>query len=148
MNFLQAIRADSESILHTTKRDPLAPVPACPGWNLVSLLAHVGGNHRYWTENVRTGVRPNPDDVQEVGLRECETYDDAWLESVWDWFNTGVENLIAILETEAADKPVWNWSGQNQTRSFWNRRMAHETAVHRCDADSAFGEPSPMPSWL
>jgi uncharacterized protein (TIGR03083 family) len=72
----------------------------------------------------------------------------AWLLEFWSWFETGVCLLTDILEREPPDKPVWNWSGQDQTARFWRRRMAHETAIHCCDASSAFGEVMALPTWL
>jgi len=39
---------------------------------------------------------------------------------------------------EAGSEPVWTFSGP-QPASFWARRMAHETAVHRADAEIAVG---------
>jgi hypothetical protein len=33
--------------------------------------------------------------------------------------------------------PAWNWAPQAKKVAFWQRRMAHETAIHRWDAQMA-----------
>ena len=46
---------------------------------------------------------------------------------------------------EAGSDPVWAF-GRLRPASFWGRRMAHETAVHRADAELATGrEPAFAP---
>lgn len=47
---------------------------------------------------------------------------------------------------EAADPSttVWTWWPPDQTVGFWFRRMAHETAVHRADAEAALGRIGPV----
>jgi hypothetical protein len=36
-------------------------------------------------------------------------------------------------------EPVWNWSTAPQTSVFCPRRIAHETALHRWDAQASHG---------
>ena len=38
---------------------------------------------------------------------------------------------------------MWTWT-PDHTVGFWSRRMAHEVAVHRWDAQGAAGDPSPI----
>jgi uncharacterized protein (TIGR03083 family) len=51
-----------------------------------------------------------------------------------------VESLASVNE----DLPAWNWSVQPHRAIFWHRRMAHETAVHRWDAQVSVGLPEPV----
>jgi hypothetical protein len=44
--------------------------------------------------------------------------------------------------------PAWNWAPQSKRVSFWQRRMAHETAVHRWDAQMATGQAEPIETKL
>jgi uncharacterized protein (TIGR03083 family) len=53
------------------------------------------------------------------------------------WLHEGAERLIATVREAGAD-PVWAFTGLRPA-SFWARRMAHETAVHRADAEIAVG---------
>ena len=107
-------------------------VPSCPDWTLRQLATHVGRAHRWAAEIVATRSAefipfravPNgrlPDDpIRHVG-----------------WLSEGAERLVAALR-EAGTDPVWAF-GRLRPASFWARRMAHETAVHRADAEIAAG---------
>jgi len=41
------------------------------------------------------------------------------------------------------DEPAWSWAGDHRV-GFWQRRMAHETLIHRYDAEAAAGAPQPL----
>jgi uncharacterized protein (TIGR03083 family) len=43
---------------------------------------------------------------------------------------------------------VWTFSSTNRTASFWQRRRAQETSVHRYDAETAAGTPTPLDATL
>ncbi|MGI5484126.1 maleylpyruvate isomerase family mycothiol-dependent enzyme [Streptomyces lavendofoliae] len=117
---------------------PGAPVPACPGWQVRDLLRHTGAVHRWATAFVTEGYtspRPFP---AEPDLDGGE---------LLDWFREGHGRLVAAL-TEASDAlECWTFLPAPSPRAFWARRQAHETAVHRVDAQSALGaeaaEPAP-----
>ena len=49
-----------------------------------------------------------------------------------------------LLRERGPDAPSATWLPEDQTVGFWYRRMAHEAAVHRVDAESAFGEITPV----
>jgi hypothetical protein len=49
-----------------------------------------------------------------------------------------------VLEAAQPDAPVWNWSIRPHVASFWWRRMAQETAIHRWDAQSAHAQQRPI----
>lgn len=51
--------------------------------------------------------------------------------------------FLSTMKATDPDEPVWSWSGENRA-GFWMRLQAHETAVHRTDAQSAFGPPDPV----
>jgi uncharacterized protein (TIGR03083 family) len=55
--------------------------------------------------------------------------------------------LTAVLRDADPAAPAWSW-GTDGTAGFWARRMAHETAVHRWDAESATGNQTPIPAAL
>jgi len=117
--------------------DPEAPVPSCPDWTLRQLLTHIGRVHR-WAAKI-------------VGTRSADYVD---FRSVPDgrlpgdradrgrWLSEGAARLIAALG-EAGDDQVWAF-GALVPASFWARRQAHETMVHRADAQLAVGEPIHM----
>jgi uncharacterized protein (TIGR03083 family) len=120
-----------------------APVPSCPGWSIADLVTHTAGVHHSWTENVSRRI------VDEDGLRARPAFHPAPRTQLVEQFRTGAERLIETLAAAGPDDPVWNWSStQPQTVAFVPRRMAHETSVHRWDAQAAVGNPRPIDSQL
>ncbi|MEU6533124.1 maleylpyruvate isomerase family mycothiol-dependent enzyme [Streptomyces sp. NPDC046928] len=112
--------------------DLSAPVPTCPGWTLGQLLRHVGGDHRWAEEIVRTraaGPVGNDlvDDPRADPLADTST--------LLPWLTEGAARLSATLRAAGPDALAWNPSADRPAPvRFWARRMAYETAVHRADA--------------
>ena len=46
------------------------------------------------------------------------------------------------------EMPAWNSMPQAKRAGFWHRRMAHETAIHRWDAQMAIGRGEPIEARL
>lgn len=105
--------------------DPGAAVPTCPGWDLARLARHVGSIY----ENVRRVV----EEGREWPGDEPAPPPDAELAG---WVGALHGRLADVLAAREPDAASWTWLGQG-TVAFWDRRMAHETAVHRFDAQSA-----------
>lgn len=115
------------------------PVPSCPGWCVRDLVLHLGFVHRVTASRLRRQSRSRDD-------RDSPTAPDD--QHLLEWFAEGVAELGQAAANVSPSTPVWNWSGQNQTAGFWFRRMSHETAVHRWDAEAAAGDPRAVPSAL
>jgi uncharacterized protein (TIGR03083 family) len=47
--------------------------------------------------------------------------------------------LVAALRAAPPDLAVWTFLPAPSPLAFWARRQAHETAIHRADAESAVG---------
>jgi uncharacterized protein (TIGR03083 family) len=58
---------------------------------------------------------------------------------VLDWFTAGHAALVDTLRSAAPDVEVWTFLPAPSPLAFWARRQAHETAIHRADAESARG---------
>jgi uncharacterized protein (TIGR03083 family) len=105
-------------------------VPACPGWDVGTVLAHVGGVHRWATANLTTGRARRRD------LPPPPTERPALLA----WYREG---LTALVETAGRVDPtaeVWTFGASGERRgAWWVRRMAQETAMHHRDAEVAAG---------
>ena len=103
-------------------------VPSCPEWRLGTLVEHVGQAHRFGTERVRArlGGPLRRDDATPVPLPGDPAQHR-------DWLLAGAEDLVEAV-AEAGAEPVWNFAFGEDGATFWLRRMAHETAVHRADA--------------
>lgn len=112
------------------KGDAGAQVPTCPDWTLRDLAKHVGGVVGFWSHVLAEGMgRPKPEFPDEPGPAPTM------------WFTTIASALVGELKVATPDTQVWTWNPNDQTAGFAARRMAHETAVHRYDAQSAVGAP-------
>jgi uncharacterized protein (TIGR03083 family) len=112
--------------------DPGAAVPGCPDWNVADLAGHIGGVHRWAGHHVRT---LSPKRISSSKLR-IHVPDDP--EQLPDWLRTGGAELLETLLAADPYAEMWAW-GADQHARFWSRRMLHETAIHRADAESAAG---------
>ncbi|MEV6396766.1 maleylpyruvate isomerase family mycothiol-dependent enzyme [Streptomyces sp. NPDC051907] len=115
---------------------PDAAVPTCPGWTVRNLLRHTGMVHRWATAFVAEGHTAYHPDGGEPDLDG---------EELLEWFREGHGLLVAALSEAPADVECWTFMPAPSPLAFWARRQAHETAVHRADAESALdGKPGPL----
>ncbi|MYR46912.1 maleylpyruvate isomerase family mycothiol-dependent enzyme [Streptomyces sp. SID5910] len=107
-----------------------ADVPTCPGWQVRDLLRHTGMVHRWATAFVAEGhTSYHPDG----GLPDLDG------DELVAWFREGHQSLVATLAAAPPDVRCWHFLPAPSPLAFWARRQAHETAVHRIDAESARG---------
>ncbi|WP_019818569.1 maleylpyruvate isomerase family mycothiol-dependent enzyme, partial [Saccharomonospora saliphila] len=118
-----------------------AEVPTCPGWRVRDLVRHTGDVHRWATMYVTTG-HSEPVAVDEEWFdREAVPSEDSALLS---WFTDGVGVLASALREAPAELTCWTFLAAPSAREHWARRQAHETTVHRIDAESAAGTATPV----
>jgi uncharacterized protein (TIGR03083 family) len=127
---LEASTETMAEIVHGA--DLTRPVPTCPDWTLRQLATHVGRAHRWAAEITSTR---SAEFIPFRQVPDGRIPDDPALHA--PWLRAGAERLIQAV-TEAGSDPVWTFGGLRPA-SFWARRMAHETAVHRADAQIAVG---------
>jgi uncharacterized protein (TIGR03083 family) len=112
--------------------DLTRPVPTCPDWTLRQLATHVGRAHRWAGEIVATR---SAEFIPFRAVPDGRLPDDPRLQA--GWLRDGADRLISAVRA-AGPEPVWAF-GRLRPASFWARRMTHETAVHRADAEIAVG---------
>jgi len=111
-----------------------APVPTCPGWLIRDLLRHTGGVHRWATAFVSTG-RAEPYGPDERRGFFTAPPDDGLL----DWYLESHAERVRTLKDPDPDLECWAFLPAPSPLAFWARRQAHETAIHRVDAELAAG---------
>ncbi|MFD9094288.1 maleylpyruvate isomerase family mycothiol-dependent enzyme [Streptomyces collinus] len=117
-----------------------AKVPTCPEWQVADLLRHTGAVHRWAAALVadgHTAPRPLGDGPDLAGAELVA------------WYREGHRLLVDTLAAAPADLECWTFHPApcSSPLAFWTRRQAHETAVHRYDAESARGgTASPIPA--
>ncbi|MFI0258376.1 maleylpyruvate isomerase family mycothiol-dependent enzyme [Streptomyces sp. NPDC017056] len=129
--FTESLRRDGQLLADAAeKAGAHAPVPTCPQWRVRDLLIHMGQVHRWATGFVEHG-RQEPAPLPEAPRLP----DDA----LADWLRDGCRKLVETLRAAPADLSCWTFLPAPSPPAFWARRQAHETAVHRADAEAALG---------
>src|SRR5215467_439058 len=110
-----------------------AQVSACPGWRVRDLLKHLGYVHRwaagYLTEGLTEIVgEPSEEVILGQGPGDGE---------LPGWFREGHAALVRAIETADPGLECWSFLSAPSPLAFWARRQAHETAIHRADAEQA-----------
>lgn len=115
-----------------------APVPTCPGWQVRDLLRHTAMVHTWAAAFVTEGHTAYVPDAGEPDLDGP---------ALLDRFRAGHRHLVEALERAPEDLDCWAFFAAPSPLAFWARRQAHETTIHRVDAESARGGPlSPVAS--
>jgi uncharacterized protein (TIGR03083 family) len=118
-----------------------AAVATCPGWRVRDLLRHTTMVHRWATGIVTEGHTSYHPDGGEPDLDG---------EELLAHFREGHALLVSALRAAPDSLECWTFLPAPSPRAFWARRQAHETTVHRADAESALpsGSLGPVPPAL
>ncbi|MFC9504037.1 maleylpyruvate isomerase family mycothiol-dependent enzyme [Streptomyces sp. NPDC057002] len=129
--FLRAL--ESEGLLLAAAAEEAgtdAKVPTCPEWQVRDLVRHTGAVHRWAASYVAEGH------TERRPLGEAPDLDGAELVA---WYRDSHRHLVGTLAGASPDVECWAFLPAPSPLAFWTRRQAHETAVHRIDAESARG---------
>jgi uncharacterized protein (TIGR03083 family) len=130
------VRDEGEALARAAESAPLnAPVPGCPGWDVDALLRHIGDVHHWAATIVRERI---PERLQRDFEGPAEP------DALLVWYLEGCVALVDALEAASPDDSFWFWGAAPNALAFWARRQANETAIHRCDAESAHGPITPL----
>lgn len=129
--FLAAAAREADALAVAAEAaGPGEPVPPCPGWTVADLVFHTGEVAWFWVQVVEQGWT-DPSAYEEPP-RPADDELVAWFRQV----ATRVGTVLAAADPAA---PAWTWAegGAAGTVAWIIRRLAHELAVHRWDAESA-----------
>jgi uncharacterized protein (TIGR03083 family) len=140
---IEALRRDGTLLAEAAGRVDLdTPIPTAPEWNMRQLVQHIGDVHRWAATHVAEQRMKRIDRVEEIAGPLPEDSD------LLDWFHQGHEFLIETLEKAGPDVQCYTFLPAPSPLAFWARRQAHETGMHRADAESPGGRITPFPSDL
>ncbi|WP_084022681.1 maleylpyruvate isomerase N-terminal domain-containing protein [Amycolatopsis thermoflava] len=125
--YLATIEAQCRALRAAAVRTgPEAPVPTCPKWTVQRLVDHLAKVHSW----VRAAIA----DPSGANVTRGQPPAD-WTELL-RWWDEQLQGMLAGLADPTT--PAWlPWTRYEQTTRSWARRQAHETAIHRLDAEHA-----------
>ncbi|MBP2322293.1 uncharacterized protein (TIGR03083 family) [Kibdelosporangium banguiense] len=106
---------------------PSAPVPTCPEWTVKDLVGHMAVVHNMAGEALTRSIDDRP---------ARATPPEDWTELL-AWWDEQRTTLLARLAAADPAKQVWGFVPELASAGWWARRQAHETAIHRLDAEHA-----------
>lgn len=128
-SFLDELQRQGLLLRSSARQCPLSTaVPSCPGWTLTRLVGHVTRVHRWATAILRGG---SPDGF-EFDPPEDE-------DELFEVYDASLAGLLDQLRATPDRAPIWTIQPATSAKLFWARRLAHETAIHRVDAQLAVG---------
>ncbi|HEX3489235.1 MAG TPA: maleylpyruvate isomerase family mycothiol-dependent enzyme, partial [Streptosporangiaceae bacterium] len=134
---IAALEAEGLLLAQAAERAGLtAAVPSCPAWQVRDLVRHQGYVHRWAGAYVTVPIRTEAPELTEAEQLACPPADDRLLE----WFRDGHDSLVRALRSADPAMIAWTFLGAPSPLAFWARRQAHETAIHRADAQLAAGQ--------
>jgi uncharacterized protein (TIGR03083 family) len=132
-----AVRREGEGIHTVASLGCDADVPTCDGWSLQDLVLHVADVYTFVTEVLTSRATERP---ERPGVPDGDPV---------DVFEAALDGAISALKDADDETPVWNWTAdQPHLAGFWARRLAHESSVHRFDAQAAHGVVQPIDAEL
>jgi uncharacterized protein (TIGR03083 family) len=142
---ITAVGREAKSLAAAAEQSRLdVPIPTCPGWNMRDLVRHLSEIHLWAAARVaKRTTKLFPDDISE--------HVDSWpdLAVFWPddddlvgWYLETNANLVSVLESAPPDLDCPTFLPAPSPLAMWARRQAHETAVHRFDAENAAGTAS------
>lgn len=160
--FIETIERNGSIIaelMRAHSEPPILPIPSCPGWNLIDLLLHLGGNQRLLTcRLLNRDNGPVPADLKDRSFLNLEPQ---WLEwanrqkapadiaipaGLIEWYETGLSELTNALNEVDGEAQVWNSGGTAKIpANFYQSVAAVESTLHRWDVQNALPEQNPGP---
>lgn len=143
---IEAVAVEGRRLAEAVRGGELdAPVSACPGWDSRDLVRHLGEIHLWAAAHVAFPDDPPWAETEDLLLvRLGELWPELgvfWVDDsgLVDWYLRTNDNLVDVLEAAPDDLEAWTFLPAPSARAMWARRQAHETAVHRFDAEVAAG---------
>ncbi|RIV37193.1 maleylpyruvate isomerase family mycothiol-dependent enzyme [Micromonospora radicis] len=141
--WIGALRAEGPAFAAAVaEAPPETPVLSCPGWTVADLALHLAGIYQWVGSVAGTGASTAPEQprAQRPEPTPGRTAAQQW--------QRAYDELMALFEGLDPEASAWNWAPQPKKAGFWPRRMAHETAVHRWDAQLAIAAGEPIEAKL
>ena len=140
---IDMLRRQGDLLADAAERAGLdAVVPPCQPWQVRDLLRHTGYIHRWAVRHITERPATVLDGPPEEEILRGGATDPELLM----WFRDGHAALVKTLATADPALECATFMAAPSALAFWARRQAHETAIHRADAESAAGSTPEYPA--
>ncbi len=132
--YVDHLRRDAAALLDAAEPDLGRRVPGCPDWDVADLVWHIAVVHHRWGSIAERGWTSKEE--TDAGYVRPERPGEGDLVA---FAREQADHCVEVLSGLDPATPSWNWTTGRQDVGWIARRMAHETAVHRVDAEQAAG---------
>jgi len=146
-----AIEQEAQLFAAAARRSELdAVIRTCPGWDMRDLVRHLAEIHLWAAAQVSNrAAKLWVDDLSELSaywpdLAVFWPSDDELI----DWYLQTNANLVRELRNAPADLECRTFLSAPSPLAMWARRQAHETAVHRYEAERAGRTETSFDPWF
>jgi uncharacterized protein (TIGR03083 family) len=141
--YIDALRDHGALLAGAAERAGLdTAVPPCSPWVVKDLLRHTGYVHRWATRHIAECPPCVLDGPPEAEILRGGAPDPDLIA----WFLAGHAALVGTLAAADPALECATFMDAPSSLAFWARRQAHETAIHRADAESALGATPDYPA--
>jgi uncharacterized protein (TIGR03083 family) len=139
--YIEALAVEGSRLTAAVLRAGMeAPIPSCPGWTVKELLRHLAYVHDWAARHVREGLEitfrtPSEAVVVATGPSGAQLV---------DIYQESNHRLVVALRAADPELRCWTFLPAPSPLAFWARRQAHETTIHRVDAELAAGHVTPI----
>ncbi len=137
VDYPAVVRHEAARIAAAYAASPTGRVPWSDRWTVGTVARHVAGTHHVVAQVIED--RPTADFGRFAGLATPAKGDPGFPV----WFAAGTDALVEQCGVAPPTEACWSWHPDGGTVGFWVRRMAHETLVHRWDAEAGAGIDGP-----
>ena len=138
INYPSIVSEEGARIAQAYQHGSTAAVPWSDRWTVGTVARHVAGTHHV----VAAIIRDRP--VADFGLFSSLQTPEKNAPEFVEWFAAGTSSLVEQLSSNSPDDECWSWYPDGRRVSWWARRMAFETLVHRWDVEAAHGAARPI----
>lgn len=138
IDHISVIEREAARVLDAYRANPGGRVPWSERWSVNSVARHVAGAHHAVAQIIED--RPTADFGRSAGLDMPAKGDPGFPA----WSSAGTDALVTQCRDTPAAEVCWTpHPDGGGTVGFWTRHMAHETLVHRWDAEAGAGSEGP-----
>jgi uncharacterized protein (TIGR03083 family) len=131
---IEALERDGAALADAAHDAGLAAqVPPCPGWQVRDLVRHVAYVHGWAARHVAEQPEQLIDEASEEDILNGGPLDADLIRE----YRNGHAALVRTLREADPDVTCATFMAAPSPLAFWARRQAHETAIHRFDAQAA-----------